>query len=151
MSTLDLLAGPVVEPRLDQGRAEVARLVNAARATLLSSGTAVTVDLLARSRGASVAAVRQWVSRRRRGSELVTVIHDGIALIPTFQLDDAFDLEPDAARAVRRLVGYGMTGWAVWDWAQTPNGWLDGDVPADLLATGDIDRVMHAIDGLTQV
>ncbi|MGI9018073.1 MAG: hypothetical protein ACR2HR_13370 [Euzebya sp.] len=148
-TVLNLTPGPVVEPRLDSARTEVARLVNAARAALLGSGTAITVEQFAEARNTSLAAARKWVSRRRLAGELVTVIHEGTLLIPAFQLDDAFDIDPAAAEAVGRLVAYGMSGWAVWDWAEVPNGWLDGETPADLLRAGRIDEVVIAIDGLT--
>lgn len=147
--TLDLSPGSVLEPRLDAARAEVARLINAARAELLRSRTAVTVDQLADARGTSPDTTRRWVSRRRAAGDLVTVTHDGLVLIPTFQLDDAFDHDDDVATLVRRLTRYGMSGWAVWDWAETPNGWLHGDTPADLIRSGRTAEAAAAVDGLT--
>ncbi|CAN5448538.1 hypothetical protein BH23ACT9_BH23ACT9_20400 [soil metagenome] len=145
----DLVSGPVVEPRLDAARTEVARLVNAARATLLSSGTAISVDQLADGKGTGLPAARKWLSRRRLAGELVTVTHEGAVLIPTFQLDDAFVVDPAATHVVSRLLAYGMSGWAVWDWAQTANGWLDGETPADLLRSGRTSEVAAAVEGLT--
>lgn len=141
---------PVVEPRLDHARTEIARLANRARARLLRSGTAVTIDVLADAQAKRPATVRQWVARQRRKGELVTVTHDGVVLIPTFQLDRAFDLDPDIAGVVAELVGHGMDGWSVWDWAHMPNSWLDGHTPSEALAAGHLREVRRAVAGLFQ-
>jgi len=106
-----VLASPsVVEPILDHTAAERARLVNEARARLLGSGKAVTVELTAKATGRSTGAVRQWATRQRAAGMLVTVVQDGVLLVPTFQLDDAFGLDHDAAEVVARLVTHGMSG-----------------------------------------
>ena len=115
MTTVDLQIGPVVEPRLDAVRVELARLVNAARAGLLGSQTAVSVLELAVGRGSTVDAARQWVTRQRAKGALVTVSHEGLLLFPTFQLDTAFDLDHLAAQVVQRLGQEGMDAWAIWD------------------------------------
>ena len=98
----------------------------------------------------SAGTARQWVTRHRAANALVTVTHDGNVLVPTFQLDAAFGLDPDCRDVISRLRDHGMDGWAIWDWAQTPNTWLDGDTPAERLDTGDLDAVHHAITGLFQ-
>jgi hypothetical protein len=144
------VSASVVEPVLDHAAAERARLVNDARARLLRSGTAVTIELIANATGRSTAAVRQWVTRQRAAGSLVTVIQDGALLVPTFQLDDAFGLDHDVAAIVARLVDHGMSGWAVWDWFATPNTWLDGATPQDVLAAGDPAAVHTAVSGLFQ-
>ncbi|MGI9015994.1 MAG: hypothetical protein ACR2HR_02630 [Euzebya sp.] len=147
MSTLD---DRVVAPVLDTAAAEVARLINVARAALLRSGSAVTIDMLADGRDSSAAAARQWLTRRRAEGRLVTVPHNGAVLVPTFQLDAAFGLNEAAADVVKRLLGYEMDGWAIWDWAVTPNAWLDGRTPAEMLAEGRTDPVGRAVAGLFQ-
>lgn len=139
----------VVEPVLDHAAAERARLVNEARARLLTSGGALTIEAIAEATGRTSAAVRQWVTRRRKAGNLVTIEHDGRVFVPTFQLDEALDLDLHAAAVVARLVGHGMSGWAVWDWFVTPNTWLDA-TPADALAAGDVDAVHRAVSGMFQ-
>ena len=94
--------------------------------------------------------MRQWVTRQRAAGGLATVTHEDTVLVPTFQLDDAFALDPVASAVVARLVGHGMSGWAVWDWFATPNTWLDGDTPEVVLAAGDSDAVHIAVSGLFQ-
>lgn len=151
MSTVELPGPRVVEPVLDWAGLENARLVNQARATLLTSGTAVTVDTIADATGKQPNTVRRWVARQRADHRLVTVSHDGQVYVPTVQLTAAFDdVDAHAAEVVGRLVTCGMDGWAVWDWFQTANTWLGGDAPVDRLAAGDIDAVRRAVSGLLQ-
>lgn len=139
----------VLEPNLDWAATELARRRNDARAELLRSGQAVSLDMLATGRGRQTHAVRQWVSRHRRSGDLITVTQAGQVLVPTFQLDDAFDLDPAAARVVSRLHGADMEPWAIWDWVSHRNAWLHQERPQDLLHR-DPDAVWRAIDGLLQ-
>lgn len=153
MSAAELLIGaPVVAPVLDVPAAARATLVNEARATLLRSATAVTIVQLAEATGRSAEAARKWVSRRSKEGRLAVVqLHDGTLLIPTIQLDEAFALDEQVAERTRRLVTWGMGPWAIWDWWETPNGWLlDERSPADAVRAGDLDAVDRAIDGLVQ-
>ncbi|MEX1164205.1 MAG: hypothetical protein WEB03_11555 [Nitriliruptor sp.] len=148
MSLMDLAGAPVVEPRYDQASLEQARLLNAARARLLDSASAITTAMFAEGAGISEDAARARVKRYRAARRLVTVPHDGEALIPTFQLGPVYELDPVAARVVGVLVNAGLGPWAIWDWAETPNGWLDQRTPADAIRTGDADDVERALAGL---
>jgi len=152
VSTMALLAGaPVVAPVLDAAAAAHATLVNRARSALLESGTATTVSQLAAATGRSVPTARRWVARKRDAARLVAVtLHDGTLLVPTVQLDEAFDLDELIADRTQRLIEYGMGPWAIWDWWQVPNGWLDGRTPTEAAEAGDYDDIDRAIDGLTQ-
>ncbi|CAN5587816.1 MAG: hypothetical protein ACR2JF_09045 [Iamia sp.] len=140
----------VVEAVLDHAAAERARLVTAARATLLRSAGAVTIEVLAEATDRKVGTARQWVRRQREAGRLVTVTHDGVVLVPTFQLDDGFDLDAEAADVVAGLVAHQMSGWAVWDWFTTPNTWLDDATPMTVFAAGDLAAVRRAATGLFQ-
>lgn len=148
MSLMDFVGTQVVEPRYDQASLEQARLLNAARARLLGSGSAITTAMFAEGAGISEEAARARVKRYRAARRLVTVLHDGEALIPTFQLGPAYELDPVAARVVAALIEAGLGPWAIWDWAQTPNGWLDQRTPADAIRTGDVGAVERALVGL---
>jgi len=153
MAALEVLAGaPVVTPVLDLPAAARATLVNEARATLLRSGTAVTIAQFAEATGRSAEAARKWANRKSKEGRLVVVhLHDGTMLIPTIQLDEAFALNDQVAERTRQLVAWGMGPWAIWDWWETPNGWIhDGRSPADAVRAGDLEAVDQAINGLTQ-
>lgn len=148
MSIVDLADVPVVEPRYDQVSLEQARLLNAARARLLESGTAVTIGMFAEGASIGEEAARGRVKRHRAAGRLVTVLHEGEALIPTFQLGPAYELDPLAARVVAALTDAGLGPWAVWDWAETSNGWLDQRTPAEAIRAGDARDVDRALAGL---
>lgn len=148
VSLMDLAGAPVAEPRYDQASLEQARLLNAARAQLLGSGSAITTAMFAEGAGISEEAARARVKRYRASQRLVTVSHNGEALIPTFQLGPVYELDPVAARVVAALVEAGLGPWAIWDWAQTPNGWLDQHTPADAIRTGEVADVERALAGL---
>lgn len=153
MSSSEVLVGsPVVTPVLDVAATARATLVNEARARLLKSGTAVTTTQLAEATGRSVEAARKWASRKNEDGRLAIVqLHDGTLLIPTIQLDEAFALDEQVTERTQRLTEWGMGPWAIWDWWETPNGWIaDGQSPADAVRAGDLDAVDHAIDGLIQ-
>ncbi|MFO7776884.1 MAG: hypothetical protein R6V28_00870 [Nitriliruptoraceae bacterium] len=147
-----LVGAAVVAPVLDVPAAARATLVNEARATLLRSATAVTIAQLAEATGRSAEAARKWSGRKSKEGRLAVVhLHDGTMLIPTIQLDEAFALNEEVAERTRRLVAWGMGPWAIWDWWQTPNGWLhDNRSPADAVRAGHLDAVDRAIDGLIQ-
>ena len=147
-----LVVAPVVAPVFDLPAAARASLVNEARATLLRSATAVTIAQLAEATGRSAEAARKWVNRKSKEGRLAVVhLHDGTMLVPTIQLDEAFALNEHLAERTRRLVTWGMGPWAIWDWWETPNGWIhDGRSPADAVRAGDLDAVDRAIDGLIQ-
>lgn len=148
---VQLFEARVIEPVQDRAALENARLVNEARAALLRSGTAVTVEAVAEVTGKSPATIRRWVARLRNDRRLVTVIHDGQVYIPSFQLAPAFDdVDPLAAEIVAKFVDYGMDGWAVWDWFLAPNTWLGGDTPGTRLADGDRAALARAVSGLHQ-
>jgi hypothetical protein len=140
----------VVEPVLDHAAAERARLVNRNRAELLRSGRAVTLDLLAEGQDKNLEAARQWARRQRRAGRFVYVVHNGATYVPTFQLDEAFDLHPVAAEVVAELVARGFSDWAVWTWFESRSPWLGKQTPAEASRTGDRDGLRRALDGLFQ-
>ena len=139
---------PSVDPQLDQVAVENARLVRAARAELLEHSPSVTVEMLARARSATNGATHQWIRRHRTAGRIVTVEHQGRTLLPSFQFDEVFDLDPTVADIVTQLTGYGMDGWAIWHWFHTVNTWIERR-PVDAAAVGDTAALARAADGLT--
>jgi hypothetical protein len=143
------LREPLADPLLDHVAVQNALLVRRARADLLARAGAVTVDMLAAGRGGSEGATRQWMRRHREHGRLVTVEHAGRTLVPSFQLDEAFDLDPVVADVVERLSQFGLDGWAVWRWFYADNGWI-GRRPVDAAKAGDAAALARAAAGLLE-
>ena len=134
--------------RTDDEALQAAALANRAYARLLLSGTAVSTTQYAErlaERGVSSEAARARIKRDRARGRLVTVHHEGEALVPTFQLDVAFDHDPAAGDAVAALLDEGVGPWGVWDWFETPNSWADGRTPAQLLVDHDHELLATAL------
>ncbi len=137
---------PPAPPRLDRPAIEQARLVRLARDHLASTELSVDYDGLATGRDTTVLAARQWVKRQRGASRLFVVDHGGGTLIPTFQLDDVFDLDTRVAPAVARLADFGMSGWAMWQWFCAHNPWIDAR-PIDVIGQPDLDTELRGLVG----
>ena len=132
-------------PQLDEAAVEQARLVRNARSELLASTRAVTYEMLANARNASIEATRQWVHRLRKAGRLIVVDAPDAKVIPTFQFDSVLDLRPDTADVVVALGTIGMDEWATWFWIYSPNGWL-GSTPLEALDQGRLDDVLTAAE-----
>lgn len=135
---------PPAPPLLDHAAVEQARLVRLARDHLASTEPSVDYDGLATGRASTVLAARQWVKRARSKGSLFVVDHGGRTLIPLFQLDDTFDVRPGAGASTEQLNGYGMTGWAMWQWYTAVNPWIEAR-PVDHIGAP---AMSVAIDGL---
>ena len=136
---------PLAPPMLDGAAIEQARLVRLARDHLAAHERSVDYDGLARGRDSTVLAARQWVKRQRGRGRLFVVDHGGMTLVPSFQLDEVFDVDEHVAPAVERLSAAGLSGWAQWQWFAAINPWINAR-PIDVLDS--IDTVMKAVDGL---
>lgn len=103
------------------------------RTELLASG-AYTYRALAEGRAMKETAVRQWVRRARERYDLFTVEHDNETLVPALLLDT--DLVPQAEfrGVIKVLTEAGEGSWGLWAWLTHPTSWLDGAVPALLIA-----------------
>lgn len=135
---------PPAPPMMDRAAVEQARLARLARDHLASTEPSVDYDGLAEGRASTVLAARQWVKRQRGAGRMFVVDHGGGTLIPSFQLDEVFDLDPRVAAAVDRLTEFGMSGWATWQWFCAHNPWIEAR-PVDVIGTPDLDV---AVDGL---
>lgn len=135
---------PPAPPLLDHAAVEQARLVRLARDHIAGTEPSVDYEGLATGRSCTVLAARQWVKRARAKGSLFVVEHGGRTLIPTFQLDEAFDLDHQASKATQRLVEYGLSGWAIWQWYSAINPWTQTR-PVDTLGSGELGK---AVDGL---
>lgn len=135
---------PSAPPQLDRAAIEQARLVRLARDHIASTEPSVDYDGLARGRDSTVLAARQWVKRQRGRGRLFVVDHGGLTLVPSFQLDEVFDVADESAVVVERLTAAGFHGWAQWQWFTAVNPWIDAR-PVDVIGSP---AIMQAVDGL---
>lgn len=136
---------PTPAPLLDEAAVEQARLVRMARDHLATTERSVDYRGLSSGRVSTELAARQWVKRQRDANRLFVVEHGNRTLVPAFQLDEAFDLEPFVSPAVSRLIEFGMNGWAIWQWFTAHNPWIDAR-PLDVVGS---DQLELAVTGLT--
>ena len=112
---------------------EQARRIARHRAQLLASG-AHTMRSLQELRGdASGSATRTWVSRRRADHSLFTVDHDGVTLLPAFELASDGSPRVGLGASLRVLAGAGLGGWELWTWFVSATPWLGGRSPESLM------------------
>ena len=146
--TAYLTAADLPPLRTDTAAAAQAALANRAYARLLASGTAVTtaqyVAVLA-ERGVGEQGARTRIKRDRKAKRLITLIHEGEAVIPTFQLGRDFEHRRLATDAVHALLAAGYGPWDIWDWAESRNPWLGRRTPADAIRAGDTAAVAQAV------
>ncbi len=135
---------PPAPPLLDRAAVEQARLVRLARDHLASHETTVDYDGLARGRNSTVLAARQWVKRQRAKGQLFVVDHGVGTLVPSFQLDEVFDVDQRVAAVVEQLLAAGSSGWAIWQWFTAFNPWIEAR-PIDVIGTPDLDRAVAGL------
>lgn len=140
-----LTADPSVLDPIPHASVAQARRVASRRNHLLASG-AWSIARLAEARDASRSAVRTWVTRQRSAGRIFTVTVGGETYLPALLLDEATDPHAGSQRAIRPLREAGMDPWALWVWFDSPSPWLDGGRPADLLVSGDLDRMAAAAE-----
>lgn len=138
---------PAAEPSLDHTLVEISRTRRLQRDQIVATHDSVTVPMVAKAHGTSEEAARQWLYRHRNAGRLVSVDHGRLVLVPSFQLDADTQPRPDVAPLVTRMVEAGMSGWSVWTWWVTDNGWLER-APIDALDAGDETGVAEAVDRL---
>jgi hypothetical protein len=137
---------PPAPPMLDRAAIEQARLVRLARDHLASNEPSVDYAGLAEGRGGTILAARQWVKRQRGTGRLFVVDHGNGTLIPSFQLDEVFDLNRHVAPVIHALVDFGMHGWAIWQWFTASNPWIDAR-PVDVIGTPALEAAVRGLTG----
>ena len=90
-------------------------------------------------------AARTRIKRDRKARRLITLSHEGEAIIPTFQLGSDVDHRRLAVDAVHTLLATGYGPWGIWDWAESRNPWLGRCTPADAIRSGDAGAVAPAV------
>ena len=122
---------------------EQARRIAEHRQSLLASGAFTSESLREMRRDKSPQATRTWISRRRKEGAIFTVDHDGLVLVPAFELLADATPRPGLQPALRILLGAGLGGWELWTWFTARTPWLSGHSPQDVM-DGDPDLVATA-------
>jgi hypothetical protein len=112
---------------------EQARRLNEHRQSLLASGAFTTEALREMRQDRSPEATRTWISRRRKEGAIFTVDHDGLVVVPAFELRSDGAPRPGLVPALRTLLGAGLEGWELWTWFTARTPWMSGCSPQDLI------------------
>ncbi|MGC9962468.1 MAG: hypothetical protein ABSE47_11290 [Acidimicrobiales bacterium] len=113
------------------------------RQRLLASGAFTTEALREMRQDKSAEATRTWISRRRKQGVVFTIEHDGLVMVPAFELRPDGTPRPGLAPAIRALNAAGLGGWELWTWFTARTPWLSGRSPEELV-DNDPDSVAAA-------
>ena len=150
MSTMEFIEAPQPRPSLDHSLVEIARKRREQRDRLVTESESLTIAMVADARGTTEDTARQWLHRHRTAGRIVTVqTNDGTTLVPSFQFDLDLDPRQDISDRTARLVGGGMSPWAVWRWWISDNPLLDRS-PVDALNRSMDDEVDDAVARLLE-
>ncbi|HEV2362084.1 MAG TPA: hypothetical protein VGS21_10310 [Acidimicrobiales bacterium] len=120
-------------PPVPRAAIEQARRLAEHRERLLASGAFTTATLQQLRGDKSQQATRTWISRRRHVNALFTVEHDGVTLIPAFQIRPDGITRRGIAPALGILKEAGMGGWELWTWFTARTSWLSDRSPESLM------------------
>lgn len=119
--------------------AEVERLLydsNAkARARFFGEWQSFTSKDLAEIAGHGSRNRSMTASRWKMKGKIFSIKHGGVEYFPAFQFEDGQPVETVAR--VLALLAERKSGWQLAFWFTSPNGWLGGRRPADVLKDGD--------------
>jgi len=126
--------------RTDQKRRTIEErereMFDLARAHILACGDFLNVQDLARCLGVHVellsSAIKEWEADQR----IFSIDHDGCRSFPVYAFPPQGGASPiPALRDVLSILRPMKDGWGVSFWFITPNGWLGGKRPQDLLSS----------------
>jgi hypothetical protein len=120
--------------------AEVERLLydsNAkARARFFGEWPSFTSKDLADAAGHGSRNRSMTASRWKMKGKVFSIKHGGVEYFPAFQFEEGQPIETVAK--VLALLGEKKSGWQLAFWFTSPNGWLTGKRPIDVLKDGDV-------------
>lgn len=120
--------------------AEVERLLydsNAkARARFFGEWPSFTSKDLAEVAGHGSKNKSMTASRWKMKGKVFSIRHGGVEYFPAFQFEEGQPIE--AVAKVLTLLGEKKSGWQLAFWFTSPNGWLAGKRPVDVLKDGDV-------------
>lgn len=116
-----------------------------AESRALQSGHWLTLDEVASLAGKSQpdakALVLSWVVDQR----VFTIFHEGVEYLPRYALDSGAAYTPlPVVRLVLNAFGKQISGWRLVFWFSSPNSYLDGLPPLEMIATNPDDVILAA-------
>jgi hypothetical protein len=111
-------------------------MLDLARAHILASGDFLQVQDLARCLGVNVELLSPAIKEWEAGQRIFSIDHDGCRSFPVYAFPPQGGASPiPALRDVLSILGPMKDGWGVSFWFISPNGWLGGKRPQELLST----------------
>lgn len=124
-----------------------------ARAAVLQSGDWMTASQIANAAGFSASNPSAQPSKWKRDKAIFTISHNGVDYFPGYGLDPSAGYRPFKALAkVIDMFGDRKDGWGLAYWFMSPNSFLGGARPQDLLRTAPqrvADAAMDELEGVT--
>jgi hypothetical protein len=102
-----------------------------ARARFLQEWLGFTSKDLADAAGHGSKNKSMTASRWKAKGKVFSIKHGGVEYFPAFQFEDGQPLE--TVGKVLALLGERKSGWQLAFWFTSPNGWLDGKRPVDVI------------------
>lgn len=106
------------------------------RAALLDGGW-VDYAEVGRRRGISENAARFALHKAAERRAVLLLQHDGVTLVPTFQLDDAGQVRDELLTVLESLLAADLDPWRIWTWLTSPAALLGGAVPHEAARVPD--------------
>ena len=120
------------------------------RADLLAGGwrSYAEVGLM---RGVSENAARFALHKAGEPRTVLLVQHEGVTLVPAFQLDDRGEVRDELLAVLEPLLAAGVDPWRAWIWLTTPAALLGGAVPHEAARDAEeLPVVQHAAVALAE-
>lgn len=113
-----------------------AEMLARSRAAVLKSGDWMTAAEVASIAGFSASNPSAQPSKWKRDKNIFVITHNGSDYFPSYALDPATGYRPlKALPAILQLFGDSKDGWGLAYWFMSPNSFLGGKRPQDLLRT----------------
>jgi len=120
------------------------KMVALARAHILTCGDFLLVQDLANHLGIDIAFLSPALMRWEADHRIFSIDHDGSKSFPVYAFPSQGGASPiPSLRDVLSVLCPMKDGWGISFWFISPNGWLGGKRPQDLLST-EPDRVISA-------
>jgi hypothetical protein len=111
------------------------RIELAARAAVLGSANWLTAFQVAELAKFSTSNPSKRVNEWKEKGAIFSIHDDGIEYYPSYSLDELKSYQPlEVIAGVLKIFGYTKSGWGLAYWFWSPNSYLGGKRPQDILA-----------------